>query len=340
MTRARRRELGERGREFALKWHSAQAGARRFDQIYRELLESELSALAARGSSSLRFATTTRRCSSSGSTTASSSSSARRSGPSRARTTTPGSTTIRRAAGRPHLRHPPAREDDRLVGSCQLHASIPCIAAPSFRSGSARPTHAGAASGPRPSAASARSASMSSTLHRIFLHVFETNEPARRLYERVGFRTEGRAPGRRAHRGRVGRRRADGAPALRVRRSPMTLVAIHQPTFLPWLGWWDKLVRADRLVLLDDVQFPKKGGTWMNRVRMLVNGEPAWVTVPLDRSYHGVAPVRETVSTKQAVAGEDREAPSRPATAAPRTSTTCTRWSRSSSGCRPTGSPN
>ena len=34
----RRRELGERGRAFALKYHSAEAGARRMDQIYRELL--------------------------------------------------------------------------------------------------------------------------------------------------------------------------------------------------------------------------------------------------------------------------------------------------------------
>jgi glycosyltransferase involved in cell wall biosynthesis len=37
---ARRREVGEAGREFALKWHSARAGARRFDEIYSELLES------------------------------------------------------------------------------------------------------------------------------------------------------------------------------------------------------------------------------------------------------------------------------------------------------------
>jgi hypothetical protein len=37
---AKRQELGERGREFALKWHSAQAAARRFDQIYSELLGS------------------------------------------------------------------------------------------------------------------------------------------------------------------------------------------------------------------------------------------------------------------------------------------------------------
>jgi len=80
-----------------------------------------------------------------------------------------------------------------------------------------------------------------------------------------------------------------------VERAPVTrLVAIHQPTFLPWLGWWDKLVRADVLVLLDDVQFPKKGGTWMNRVKLLVGGRPAWVTVPVDRAYHGVRTVRET----------------------------------------------
>jgi hypothetical protein len=34
----RRRDLGERGRAFALKFHSAQAGARRLDTVYRELL--------------------------------------------------------------------------------------------------------------------------------------------------------------------------------------------------------------------------------------------------------------------------------------------------------------
>jgi hypothetical protein len=36
----RRRELGERSRAFALKFHSAKAGARRMDQIYRELLSA------------------------------------------------------------------------------------------------------------------------------------------------------------------------------------------------------------------------------------------------------------------------------------------------------------
>lgn len=44
---------------------------------------------------------------------------------------------------------------------------------------------------------------------------------------------------------------------------------------------------------MDNAQFPKTGGTWTNRVKMMVNKEPAWVTVPVVRSYHGVLTVRE-----------------------------------------------
>lgn len=35
----KRREIGEKSREFAVKWHSAEAGARRFVNIYRSLLK-------------------------------------------------------------------------------------------------------------------------------------------------------------------------------------------------------------------------------------------------------------------------------------------------------------
>jgi len=71
------------------------------------------------------------------------------------------------------------------------------------------------------------------------------------------------------------------------------LVAIHQPNFLPWLGWFDKLARADVFVLLDSVQFPKKAGTWINRTQLVVGGELAWATVPVVRSYHGVLAINE-----------------------------------------------
>jgi hypothetical protein len=73
----------------------------------------------------------------------------------------------------------------------------------------------------------------------------------------------------------------------------MLTVAIHQPNFLPWLGYFDKIARAGTFVLLDSVQFPKKGGTWTNRVRILVNGEATWLTVPIDRAYHGTRSIRE-----------------------------------------------
>lgn len=37
----KRREIGQRGREFAVKWHSAEAGGRRFDEIYSKLLQGD-----------------------------------------------------------------------------------------------------------------------------------------------------------------------------------------------------------------------------------------------------------------------------------------------------------
>lgn len=37
----KRREIGQRGRKFAVKWHSAEAGGRRFDEIYSQLLRGD-----------------------------------------------------------------------------------------------------------------------------------------------------------------------------------------------------------------------------------------------------------------------------------------------------------
>lgn len=71
------------------------------------------------------------------------------------------------------------------------------------------------------------------------------------------------------------------------------IVALHQPNFFPWLGYLDKIVRADVFVLLDDVQFSKTGGTWSNRVQLLAGGQPKWLTLPVVRTYHGVRLIRE-----------------------------------------------
>src|SRR5579862_2650962 len=52
-------------------------------------------------------------------------------------------------------------------------------------------------------------------------------------------------------------------------RHTMTVntVAIAQPTFLPWLGWFDLIDQADLLILLDDVSFSRQSWQQRNRIR-------------------------------------------------------------------------
>ena len=56
-------------------------------------------------------------------------------------------------------------------------------------------------------------------------------------------------------------------------------VAIHQPHYLPWLGYLAKWAAADVFVFLDTVQFEKNG--WQNRNRIKTQAGAAWLTVPV-----------------------------------------------------------
>ncbi|MGE3664956.1 MAG: WbqC family protein [Pseudonocardia sp.] len=58
-----------------------------------------------------------------------------------------------------------------------------------------------------------------------------------------------------------------------------TVVSAHQPNFAPWLGFLDKLVASDVMVLLDTVQFAKR--SYQNRTRVKGPGGPQWLTVPV-----------------------------------------------------------
>lgn len=59
----------------------------------------------------------------------------------------------------------------------------------------------------------------------------------------------------------------------------MTSLAILQPGYLPWLGFFDQMVRADYFVYYDNVQFDKHG--WRNRNRVKASEGPVWLTVPV-----------------------------------------------------------
>ena len=69
-------------------------------------------------------------------------------------------------------------------------------------------------------------------------------------------------------------------------------VAIHQPCFLPWLGYLDRMMRSDVFVLLDHVQFERRG--YQNRTSIRVEDEARWLTVPVVQVSQ-----KETILEKQ-----------------------------------------
>ena len=61
----------------------------------------------------------------------------------------------------------------------------------------------------------------------------------------------------------------------------MTL-AIMQPYFLPYIGYWQLMAAVDRFVVYDNIQYTKQG--WINRNRFLRNGTDAYFTLPLKKA--------------------------------------------------------
>ena len=59
----------------------------------------------------------------------------------------------------------------------------------------------------------------------------------------------------------------------------MKRVAVIQPGYLPWLGFFELMASSDILVIYDDVQFDKHG--WRNRNRIKTQHGIQWLTVPV-----------------------------------------------------------
>ena len=68
----------------------------------------------------------------------------------------------------------------------------------------------------------------------------------------------------------------------------MTIVGIHQPNYLPYLGFLDKMVKSDIFVIYDDAQFNKGDFQHRNRIRIYHGWK--WLTVPV---------VREEIAIKE-----------------------------------------
>ena len=61
------------------------------------------------------------------------------------------------------------------------------------------------------------------------------------------------------------------------------IVAIHQPQYLPWLGYLHKLIVADVFCYLDNVQYKKN--EWQNRNRIKTATGWQWLTVPVSYKF-------------------------------------------------------
>lgn len=56
-------------------------------------------------------------------------------------------------------------------------------------------------------------------------------------------------------------------------------IAIMQPYFLPYIGYFQLINAVDQFVVYDNIKYTKKG--WINRNRILVNGKDEYITLPL-----------------------------------------------------------
>ena len=59
-------------------------------------------------------------------------------------------------------------------------------------------------------------------------------------------------------------------------------VAIMQPYFLPYIGYWQLIDLADEFIVYDNIQYTKKG--WINRNRYLHESEARLFTLPLEKA--------------------------------------------------------
>jgi hypothetical protein len=61
------------------------------------------------------------------------------------------------------------------------------------------------------------------------------------------------------------------------------IAAVHQPQFMPWLGYLDKIVRSETFIFLDNVQFKKN--EFQNRNKIKTAQGWMWLTVPVLYKY-------------------------------------------------------
>jgi hypothetical protein len=61
----------------------------------------------------------------------------------------------------------------------------------------------------------------------------------------------------------------------------MKRIAVMQPYFMPYIGYFQMVKAVDQFVIYDDIQYTKQ--SWFNRNRFLLNGKPHYFTIPVKK---------------------------------------------------------
>lgn len=77
------------------------------------------------------------------------------------------------------------------------------------------------------------------------------------------------------------------------------ILTIHQPEHLPWLGYFNKMAKAEKYVILDSVQFEKN--YFQNRNKIIGSNGVQWLAIPVQMKGH----MSNTISTTK-IAGDER----------------------------------
>ena len=72
----------------------------------------------------------------------------------------------------------------------------------------------------------------------------------------------------------------------------MLTLAITQPTYLPWVGYFDLMNQCDVFIFLDNVQFEKRG--WQQRNRIKTAHGDLLLTVPIKSKGRYKQKINET----------------------------------------------
>lgn len=109
-------------------------------------------------------------------------------------------------------------------------------------------------------------------LRSVYLHVAELNRPAVALYEKCGFTVNQSVPPAEIW-------AKHSITVLRMDRRRDLRVAMMQPAFMPWLGYFALMAAVDVFVLLDDFVVSPQSHSQRNRI--LTPSGAIWVTAPL-----------------------------------------------------------